>query len=332
MSQVTDEYRTVASGAGRIDRRTHGCLIFEGRDAASFLHALVTNDVKALGMGSGAYAAYLTPQGRMIADMTIHHRRRGLFMDVGSGRAADLAARFDQLIFSEDVRVSDVSATVSHLTVLGEKATAVLNHAFSVVPIAPEVLSVLPILGHVEAGDAMIVRTDEVGLPSFDVFLPASALDLAVLRLDELGAVKMSDALFEALRIEAGRPVFGADMNEDTIPLEAGLLERAINTSKGCYVGQEIIIRILHRGGGRVAKRLARLTFDPVVTDSPPAGAAIVDGDREVGRITSAAMSPSTGHAIALGYVHRDAAEEGKVLDVRTGTWNHTATISGFAS
>jgi folate-binding protein YgfZ len=331
MSHVTDEYRTVAGGAGWIDRRARGRLSFQGRDAVSFLHALVTNDVKALGTGCGAYATYLTPQGRMIADLTIHYRVKDLLVDVGPGRAAKLAERFDQLMFGEDVRVSDVSDIIAHLTVVGAKATAVLNHAFSVVPIAPDVLSTLPMLGHVEAGDATIVRTDEVGLPSFDVFLPSTAFELASVRLDELGAVKMTGELFESLRIEEGRPSFGVDMNEETIPLEAGLLERGINTTKGCYVGQEIIIRILHRGGGRVAKRLVRLTFDPLVGDPPAAGTLIFDGDREVGRVTSAAISPSTGQAIALGYVHRDVAEAGKTLSVRTGERDHTVTISGFA-
>jgi folate-binding protein YgfZ len=332
MSHVTDEYCTVADGAGWIDRRSRGRLIVEGRDAASFLHALVTNDVKALAAGSGVYAAYLTPQGRMISDLTIHHRGKDLLIDVGPGRAAPLAERLDQLIFGEDVRVADVSAAMAHVTVVGARATAVLNHAFSVDPIAPDVLSALPILGHVEAGDAMIVRTDDAGLPSYDVFLPATGFDLALVRLDELGAVKMTGALFEALRIEAGRPAFGVDMDGETIPLEAGLLGRGISTSKGCYVGQEIIIRILHRGGGRVAKRLARLTFDPLAGDPPAAGTPILDGDRDVGRITSSATSPSTGHVIALGYVHRDVAEEGRTLNVRAGERTLAATIAGFAS
>jgi len=331
MSPVTDEYHTVAAGAGWFDRRARGRVKLEGRDAAPFLHALVTNDVKALGPGYGVYAAYLTPQGRMIEDMTIHNRGTDLLVDVGPGRAAPLALRFDQLIFSEDVRVADVSDAIAQLTVVGASANAVLNHAFSVEPILPDVLSSLPILGHVHAGDAMIVRTDEAGLPSFDVFLPANAFDRAAARLDELGAVAMSDELFDALRIEAGRPVFGVDMDEETIPLEAGLLERAIHTTKGCYVGQEIIIRILHRGGGRVAKRLATLAFDPHVSQPPAAGTLIFDGDREIGRVTSAAISPSTGRVIALGYVHRDVAEEGRALTVRAEGGDEAVTISGFA-
>ena len=140
-----------------------------------------------------------------------------------------------------------------------------------------------------------------------------------MIRLDELGAVKMSGELFEALRIEAGRPSFGVDMDEETIPLEAGLLERGISPTKGCYVGQEIIIRILHRGGGRVAKRLARLTFDPSVIAPPAAGTSILDGDRDVGRITSAAISPTQDMRSRLATFIGTWRRKAKTLRVRVG-------------
>ena len=94
-------------------------------------------------------------------------------------------------------------------------------------------------------------------------------------------------------------------MNEDTIPLEAGLLERAISTTKGCYVGQEIIIRVLHRGGGRVARRLVRVELDPSVTAPPSPGSPLIEGGNEAGVVTSAAISPSTGRVVALGYIKR---------------------------
>ena len=331
MNQITDEYRTVARGAAWIDRSSRGRLRLSGRDAASFLHALVTNDVNTLPPGRGVYAAYLTPQGRMIADMTIHNDGQVLLMDVAPGRAAMLAERFDQLIFSEDVRVSDVSEAIAHLTVAGALAAAVVGRTCAEIPIASEVLEALPVLGHVKAGDAMVVRTDVVGLPAFDVFLPSSARDETALRLADAGAVRMSDALFESLRIEAARPSFGVDMTEETIPLEAGLLARAISTTKGCYVGQEVIIRILHRGQGRVAKRLVLLEFDARAMAPPAAGLSILDGDREVGRVTSAAISPSTGRAIALGYVARDLAEPGRSLRVRNDGSHDTATILTLA-
>jgi tRNA-modifying protein YgfZ len=114
----------------------------------------------------------------------------------------------------------------------------------------------------------------------------------------------------DVTRIEAGRPKFLVDMTADTIPLEAGIEDRAISLTKGCYVGQEIIIRVLHRGAGRVAKRLVGLALEPGAT-APMAGAPVASGDRAIGAITSATVSPALGHAIALGYVHRDFAEPG---------------------
>ena len=178
---------------------------------------------------------------------------------------------------------------------------------------------------------ALIARTDDVSLPAFDVFVKAEAHDAAIQRLEEMGAVQGSMELLEALRIEAGRPAFGRDMTEDTIPLEAGLLDRAISTTKGCYVGQEVIIRILHRGGGRVAKRLVKLRFDPAVETPPPAGAMLFCEGREVGRVTSAAVSPQEKFVIALGYVHRDHAEPGQHVSLAADAGGRLAEIVRLA-
>ena len=122
----------------------------------------------------------------------------------------------------------------------------------------------------------------------------------------------VSAALIEALRIDAGRPRFGADMTEETIPLEAGLLDRAISTTKGCYVGQEIVIRILHRGGGRVAKRLVTLSFDEPRNGIRRPVRRSSTSDKNIGQLTSVSPSLTTANLIALGYVHRDLAEEGR--------------------
>ena len=129
------------------------------------------------------------------------------------------------------------------------------------------------------------------------------------------GAVRVGDSDVEAVRIESGRPRFGVDMDADTIPLEAGLEARAISRSKGCYVGQEVIVRVQDRGHGRVARRLVGLTFD-AAAGVPAAGARIVSGEREIGRVTSAAWSPAQARPIALGYVHRDFVEAGTPVSV----------------
>ena len=310
--------RTSGGGAGAGWRRRNDCgrLRFSGRDRTTFLQALLTNDVSSLQEGQGVYAAYLTPQGRMVTDLRLHVRADHVIADVPASLAARLAIQFDQLIFSEDVQVTDVSASVAQVTVCGVGAADVLTTAMS---------SLRP--GH----DGFVAPTDESTLPSYDAFVPEGLVDGMTRALAGTGAIPMSDELAEALRIEAGRPVFGVDMTEDTIPLEAGLLERAISTTKGCYPGQEVVIRVLHRGGGRVARRLVRLTLGPGSTSPPPAGTLLLADGRETGRITSAAWSPASDCVVALGYVHRDVAELHRTVDVGAPAMT-TATITGFAS
>jgi folate-binding protein YgfZ len=188
------------------------------------------------------------------------------------------------------------------------------------------------VLGVVDAGSAFIARTDEGDGMVFDVFIPAADRDAILAKLAAAGIEPVSDAIAEVLRIEAGRPAFGRDMDGQTIPLEAGLLERAISLTKGCYVGQEVIVRVLHRGGGRVAKRLVKLTFDPTVETAPGPGTVLSIDGHDVGRITSAAWSPRLGRVVALGYVARESAEPGRrVVASAAGGGDARADVLGLA-
>src|SRR5205823_14386242 len=139
----------------------------------------------------------------------------------------------------------------------------------------------------------------------------ASALRSALMAA---GAAVLDADTAEAIRIEAGVPRFGRDMDEDTIPLEAGIETRAISFSKGCYVGQEVIIRVLHRGHGRVARKLMGLRIEGDAV--PSAGAPVRDGAREIGRVTSSTRSPAAQQPIALAYLHRDFVTPGPTVSV----------------
>lgn len=161
-----------------------------------------------------------------------------------------------------------------------------------------------------------------------DVFFEAERQAAVCAELVADGLPEIDPAEAEALRIEAGYPRWGVDMNEETIPLEAGLLDRAISQTKGCYVGQEVIIRVLHRGGGRVAKRLMKIALDPSQADLPAAGTPITIDGHDVGKITSAARSPRLGHIVALGYVQRDHALAGTAVMVGADA---TAVVTGEA-
>jgi folate-binding protein YgfZ len=304
-----DQYNAAHTSAMLIDRASQGTIALTGGDRASFLHALLTNDIARLASGQGVYAAYLTPQGRMISDMRVIETGDRMLLTVERDIAAPIAERFDKLIFSEDVQLKDVSSDVSGIGVHGPSAARMIQQAAGI-----PVTGLAAQFDNVTSGVVTIVRDDGLGLPGYDVYVPASDADRMRAKLVEAGAVMASEETGETLRIEAARPRFGIDMSTDTIPLEAGIENRAISFTKGCYVGQEVIIRVMHRGHGRVARRLVSI----VVADGtvPARGTKIQVDDRVVGEITSATASPRLGTTLALAYVQREHAEPGTKLIV----------------
>jgi folate-binding protein YgfZ len=328
MARIAEGYPIVETGAGWFDRSARGRVTFDGADAVPFLQALITNDLAAVQPGRGVYSAYLTPQGRMITDFDLYRRREDLvWATVEPGLATDLAKRFDDLIFAENVRVADVSSSTVEIVVVGRDAVDVAARALE---IDANALAALPDLGQIDWRDGFVARAASAPFPMFAIFAGAAEREELTARLEAAGARAASDDVLDAVRIEAGRPRFGVDMTTDTIPLEAGLLERGISTSKGCYVGQEVIIRVLHRGGGRVAKRLVRLRVAAGPDVEIAAGASLWHDGREVGHVTSAARVPGAVHWMALGYVHRDAATEGERVSSGSAD-GPVAEITGFA-
>jgi tRNA-modifying protein YgfZ len=303
-----DQYNAAHNSAALIVRSSQGTIALTGGDRASFLHALLTNDIASLAKGRGVYAAYLTPQGRMISDMRVIETGSRMLLRVERDVAAPLAARLDSLIFSEDVQVKDATGELAALSLYGPSAARMIQRAtgMSVADLANQ-------YDNVTSESVSIVREDGSGVPGFDVYAPKSDDGIRA-KLMEAGAVAASEETAETLRIEAGRPRFGIDMNTDTIPLEAGLEDRAISFTKGCYVGQEVIIRVMHRGHGRVARRLVMIVLPG--GSVPARGDKIHLGDRVVGEITSATASPKLGSPLALGYVQRDHAAAGTELTV----------------
>jgi len=304
-----EQYRAAHTSAVMIDRTASGTIALFGGDRASFLHALVTNDIAKVTRGTGAYAAYLTPQGRMISDMRIVELGDRLLLSVEPGIAPGLARRLDSLIFSEDVQIRNISEDVDVIAVRGPSAMAMIQRAIGITA-----ADLHAEYDNVTVDSVTIVRDDGLGVQGFDVFAPRNEADALRARLVEAGVVRASIETAETLRIEAGRPRFGVDMDTDTIPLEAGIEDRAISFTKGCYVGQEVIIRVMHRGHGRVARRLVSLVVAAGAV--PSRGDAIVAGDRQVGEVTSATASPKHGSPLALGYVQRDHAAPGTELTV----------------
>jgi folate-binding protein YgfZ len=209
-----------------------------------------------------------------------------------------------------------VSETFAQVAIVGPGAAATV--ASFVSGVSPDALREMAEHGNArgewDGGAAIVTRITDPGEPGFDLYVEharAGALRAALLAA---GVLELDEVTAEAVRIESGMPLFGRDMNEETIPLEAGIESRAISFSKGCYVGQEVIIRVLHRGHGRVARKLVGLTLDG--DQVPEAAATIRSGDREIGHVTSATASPALKQPIALAYVHRDFLEPGTNVSV----------------
>jgi folate-binding protein YgfZ len=309
-------YQSARQGAAFIDRSTRGRLVVSGRDRASYLQGLLTNDIPAVKAGEGCYAAYLTAQGRMISDMWVYELGDVILMNLPGATTAAVLARLDQFIFSEDVQLGDVSATFAQIAVVGPEAARLVEALLDAPPAAP--LASLPehgnVRGHIRDSPAIITRVTDTGAPGFDVYVDREHAGWVKEQLASAGAQEADGETAEILRVEAGVPAFGRDMDVATIPLEAGIESRAISLTKGCYVGQEVIIRVLHRGHGRVAKKLVGLALDSDV--APAAGAIVKSADRTVGEITSAVRSPALGRPIALAYVQRDFVAIGNALSV----------------
>ena len=338
----SDEYRTIRHGAAVIRRTNRGLIAVDGSDRADFLQGLLTNDVAALGNGTGCYAAYLTPQGRMVADMDVFSLDERMLLDVHADVAPVLATRLDSLIFTEEATVDDWSATHVSYGVHGPAALDVAAEALDRLGAGREAASGVRRLGPHRclqaAADGMVTivaRSDELGVPG--LALVADRDGAAALRsaLVSAGGKEIDAATAEVVRVESGRPAFPADMDTETIPLEAGIEARAISLTKGCFVGQEVIIRVLHRGGGRVARKLVGLALGAAGQRRgfrrslvPARGARLHRDGQAVGAVTSAVMSPALGQVIALGYVPRALAETETRVDVEQDGGRTAAVVT----
>jgi folate-binding protein YgfZ len=290
LDTLATDYRAITEACGLLDRSERGKLALSGADAASFLQGQVSNDVEGLAPGSGCYAAFLTPKGKMLGDIRILATADELLLD--TERVA-LQALFNMIRrFSLGYQVELHKRTLERglLSLIG--------------PDAPRIAGVedLPLVEHAHApitiGDisARAIRTD-VGI---DLLCDSASTDALRERLADAGAAGVAEPAVECLRVELGRPRYGIDLDDSVIPQEAGLNERAVSFTKGCYVGQETVARLYYRGKPNRQLRGLRLSA-PVEP-----GEELEFEGRVVGRVASVAQSPRFG-PIALALVRREA-------------------------
>ncbi len=284
------EYAAVTEACGLLDRSERGKLALTGADAKRFLQGQVSNDVEALVPGTGCYATFLTPKGKMLGDLRILDTGEELLLDTERVSLQELFNMIRRFSLGYEVEMHKRTLQRGLLGLLGPTADAVAG----LPELGPEEHS------HLEAEIAGVsvraIRTD-VGV---DLLCDAGDGEALAGALERAGATPVSEAVAEIARIERGRPRYGIDLDDSVIPQEAGLNPRAVSFTKGCYVGQETVARLFYRGKPNRQLRGVQLSA-PAAT-----GAEIACDGRTVGRLGSVAQSPALG-CIALALVRREA-------------------------
>jgi tRNA-modifying protein YgfZ len=296
--ELDAEYRQLREECGLVDRSGRGVLAARGPDAAEYLQGQLTNDVEALAPGEGQYAALLDRKGHMQADMRVlRTRAEEVLIDTEPEAAPAVLGHLRTYSIGREVEIAELTAERAILSLIGPRSAEVAGTAA-----LPENACATVSLAGVEA---LAAGTAE----GLDLF--AGAEDAGRLReaLVQAGAVEVSPAAAELLRIEAGRPRFGAEMGTETMPAEAGIVERAVSFTKGCYIGQETVARLHYKGRPNRHLRGLRLSAAEVEP-----GAPLRLGEKEVGRLGSVGVSPALG-PIGLAILRREA-EPGAELSV----------------
>ena len=287
---LTHEDEILTTACGLLDRSERGKLALTGPHAKAFLNGQVTNDVEALEPGQGCYAAFLTHKGKMLGDVRVLDLGHELWLDTERVTLQELFNMIRRFSVGYDVQLHKRTLERALLSLIGPRARNVAD----AVSLGPDEHD--NVQGEIAGVPVHLVATD-VGV---DVICDAGRADELRAALAGRGAAPVSEEAVECLRVENGRPRWGLELDETTIPQEADLNPRAVSFTKGCYVGQETVARLHYRGKPNRHLRGLRLS------GRAQSGAELRLGERAVGRLGSVATSPRHG-PIALALVRREA-------------------------
>lgn len=309
------EHHAVRRAAGLFDFSFRAQFSATGSDRVRFIHGMVSNDVRNLVPGGGVYATILDVRGHILADVRIYCCEDRLLLETDADLIEKAMATLNRYNIGGRVPLERTEQTA--LALQGPASGQIVQEVLGVAPPGPEEYRHTAI--QFEGAQLRVIRASITGEEGYEIWGGAEAIRKTGTLLLERGAPQGVLACgwraLETLRIEAGIPMYHAELAEDTLPLEANLTS-ALSFNKGCYIGQEIVERA--RSRGRVNWTLAGLTIDSA--GPPRAGDKVSRGDQEVGEITSACVSPTLGKTIALGYLRREASEPGTNLSLGSGS------------
>jgi folate-binding protein YgfZ len=284
-------YEALRDGTAWLDLSTRGRIVARGRDRARLLHAITSNEVKKMTPGTGCYAFLLNPQGRIQADLCLFCHDDHFLIDTEPELGEKVRVHIKRYVIADQVELEDVAAGTAAIGLEGPGAAAMLAELGAPVPGSA--------YWHAPWGDLTVAAVTVTGQPGVRIFCPAEKAAALAHRLEAAGAVAASAEDARLVRIENGKPRYGEDIRETSLPQETQQMH-AISFNKGCYLGQEIVERI--RAQGRVNKKLMRVVL--VGGEVPAAGTkTTVDGAEA--EVTSAVVSPASGEVVALAYVRQ---------------------------
>lgn len=325
------DYRAALTEAALFDTSAAGKLLLTGADAPMFLGNLSTNDIKNLPLGGGCAAYFCDSRAKVQFQAWIYHVRladeqHAMWIETTSGRNAALAKYLDRYLISERVEITDVTEAYAQWHLAGPHAARVLGQALD------PPLPTLPEFGHLERilgsrASCSIRQRELLGQPGFDLVcrkeLEAEVRD----RIYSTGVVLGTPETFETLRIEAGTPLFGQDIDENRFVMEVARALRAVSYTKGCYLGQEPIVMARDRAGHVNRAFLGVKVLEGGVL---PAGTKLMRNADEVGLITSSVISPRLQAPIALGYIRRGHQDVGLRLEAATAEGKRAVEVLPF--
>jgi aminomethyltransferase len=320
------EHLAVRKRIGIMDLTARGKARVTGEDHVKWLQSVISNDILPLTTGQGIYSTFLTHRGRILAYFRVYKYADSLMLeDIGAVEDATYSALRKFLLYGTKAKLENLSESWGLLLISGPQALELIRATFGTDLSSLKLLSFEQL--EIEGQPAVLIRTEETGEIDIEILLPVESLRATWERLwnvgEAMGLKPFGAAALESLRIEAGLPKMGPDLNENVVPPEANLEGKSFSLTKGCYPGQEVVARMDTYGFAR--RRLTGLTLKEAVV--PVSGAKLFSGDREVGWVSSAALSPSLGKVIAFGFPLRDFAKAGTELSVEIDGRRVSATV-----
>lgn len=305
------EHRAVRESVGLLDLPFRALMRVTGTERTRFLNGMLTNEISKLEEGKGCYACLLTPQGKIVADLHVYAFDDWHLVELDARWKERALDYLNKYIIADDVTFQELE-DYTLLTLQGPRAIAVLGRLLPCVSLPAVDQGCIEVT--LDDDLCQVINASMTGEDGFKLAIPVKGAAPVWQALQEAGATPVGMAALNALRLEAGIPWFGIDFDEQNFPQEAGIEEKAVRFDKGCYVGQEFVIRIAHRG--HVNRRVSGFMIQRELVPRP--GERVLRGDKEVGQVTSAAYSPMLEKTIALGMLRREVQEPGTVVRVES--------------